>query len=160
MTELIFDVHGTPGAQGSKDGFAVKKAGKFTGKVAMVESSAKVKPWRSDVKAAAEAAMLDSDEWTSPCRRAVHLVVTFTFNRPRSHYRTGRFADVLRDDVPMYVTSRGCGDLDKIERATFDALTAAGVIEDDSLIVTVRASKIYGPRSGARIALAEVKTHS
>ncbi len=149
MTGLIFDVFGTPGAQGSK---------RFVGNGVMVESSKKVKPWRSDVKAAAEAALLASDDWTAPCRRPVHLVVTFRFTRPRNHYRTGRFTNVLRDGAPLYVTSRGCGDLDKIVRSTGDALTASGAILDDSLIVTMRASKIYGPRAGATIALAEVET--
>lgn len=149
MTGLIFDVHGTPGAQGSK---------RHVGNGVMVESSKKVKPWRSDVKAAAEAALLASDDWTAPCRGPVHLVVTFRFTRPRSHYRTGRFTNVLRDGAPLYVTSRGCGDLSKLVRSTEDALTDSGVILDDSLIVTMRASKIYGPRAGATIALAEVET--
>lgn len=148
MTGLVFDVHGTPGAQGSK---------RHVGHGVMVESSKKVKPWRSDVKAAAEAALLASDDWTAPCRGPVHLVVTFRFTRPRNHYRTGRFTAVLRDGAPLYVTSRSCGDADKLLRATNDALTASGAILDDSLIVTIRASKVYGARSGATIALATVE---
>jgi Holliday junction resolvase RusA-like endonuclease len=133
MSRLTFTVNGTPGAQGSK---------RHVGHGVMVESSKKVKPWRSDVKAAAEAAHLASDEWdraTGP----VGVQITFRFARPKSHYRTGRNAHILKDDAPTYVTSGGAGDGDKLQRSTFDALTAAGVIADDSLIVDIRAIKVY-----------------
>lgn len=133
MSRLVFTVNGTPGAQGSK---------RHVGHGVMVESSKKVKPWRSDVKAAAEAAHLASDEWdraTGP----VGVQITFRFSRPKAHYRTGRNAHILRDDAPIYVTSRGAGDGDKLQRSTFDALTAAGVIADDSLIVAMHVFKVY-----------------
>ena len=45
---LAFTVRGIPGAQGSK---------RHVGHGVMIESSKKVKPWRSDVKAAAEDAI-------------------------------------------------------------------------------------------------------
>lgn len=133
MSRLSFTVNGTPGAQGSK---------RHVGHGVMVESSKKVKPWRSDVKAAAEAAHLASDEWDR-ATGAVGVQITFRFARPKSHYRTGRNAHILRDDAPVYVTSRGAGDGDKLQRSTFDALTAAGVIADDSLIVAIHAFKVY-----------------
>ena len=133
MSRLEFTVNGVPGAQGSK---------RHVGNGVMVESSKKVKPWRSDVKAAAEAAHLASDEWDR-ATGAVGVQVTFRFARPKSHYRTGRNAAVLRDDAPIYVTSHSSGDLDKLVRSTGDALTAAGVIADDSLIVAVHSFKVY-----------------
>lgn len=133
MSRLTFTVNGIPGAQGSK---------RHVGNGIMKESSAKVKPWRSDVKAAAEAAHLASDEWDR-ATDAVGIQITFRFARPKSHYRTGRNAHLLRDDAPVYVISRGKGDNDKLQRSTFDALTAAGVIADDSLIVAVHAFKVY-----------------
>ena len=43
-----------------------------------------------------------------------------------------------------------CG-LDKALRATFDALTEAGIWRDDKLVAQVTASKVYGDRPGARI---------
>lgn len=130
MTSLIFTVHGIPGAQGSK---------RHVGHGVMVESSKKVRPWRSDVKAAAEQAMLRRD-WetvTGPVR----VQVTFMFARPKSHYRTGRNAGLLRDNAPALPTSRAIGDNDKLQRSTFDALVAAGAIADDSLIVDVLSAK-------------------
>ena len=135
MSTLTFTVRGLPGAQGSK---------RHVGHGVMVESSAKVKPWRSDVKAAAEAALervTDFGEW--PARGPVAVAIEFRFARPKGHYRTGRYAHLLRADAPTFVVSRGCGDLDKIVRSTGDAMTAAGVFADDSLIAHLTASKTY-----------------
>ena len=148
MSRLTFTVNGTPGAQGSK---------KHVGNGIMVESSKKVKPWRSDVKAAAEAAHLASDEWDR-ATTAVGVQVTFSFERPKSHYRTGRNAHLLRDDAPIYVTSRAKGDNDKLQRSTFDALTSSGVIADDSLIVAVHAFKVYAARDEKPGAVIELYT--
>lgn len=153
MSRISFTVNGTPGAQGSK---------RHVGRGIMVESSKKVKPWRSDVKAAAEAAAIASDEW-EPATDAVGTEITFRFARPRSHYRTGRNAHLLRDDAPIYVTSRGAGDNDKLQRSTFDALTASGLIADDSLIVAVHAYKVYAASHetpGATITLYTVQNRA
>lgn len=147
MTSISFTVNGIPGAQGSK---------KHVGHGVMVESSKKVKPWRSDVKAAAEIAIehwQSFDPWT-PYAGPVTVALHFRFARPKSHYRTGRNAHLLRDDAPTFVTSRAAGDLDKLVRSTFDALTAAGVFVDDSLAATLTASKVYcdpGETPGAYI---------
>ncbi|NUO96782.1 MAG: RusA family crossover junction endodeoxyribonuclease [Nonomuraea sp.] len=138
MSRLAFTVNGIPGAQGSK---------RHLGNGVLLESSKKVKPWRSDVKAAAEAALIASDTWDHCNPSAVDVTVTFLFQRPKSHYRTGARADQLRDDAPYYVTSRAAGDLDKLLRSSLDALTAAGVIADDSLVVTIIANKRYTRRN-------------
>ena len=87
---LTITVLGLPAPQGSK---------RHVGDGIMVESSKRVRPWRSDVKAAAERAI--GTDWT-PIKGPVSLTATFFFLRPRSHYRTGRFADVLRDDAPAH----------------------------------------------------------
>jgi crossover junction endodeoxyribonuclease RusA len=133
---LVFNVNGTPGAQGSK---------RHVGHGVMVESSKKVKPWRSDVKAAAEhatGAVAHFDPWT-PFDGPVHATITFRFPRPKGHYRTGRNAHLLRDNAPHFVTSRACGDADKLARSTLDALTAAGVFTDDSLVARLIVDKVY-----------------
>lgn len=139
---LAFTVRGIPGAQGSK---------RHVGHGVMIESSKKVKPWRSDVQAAAEDAIrqweTDNSATWEPLTAPVKVYAHFTFARPRSHYRTGRNAHLLRVDAPEWVTSRACGDLDKLCRSTFDALTAAGVLADDSLIATLAATKAYSEHS-------------
>ena len=66
----------------------------------------------------------------------------------QSHYRSGRHADELRPSAPRYHT--GPPDLDKLQRAIGDALTAT-VIRDDRQIAVWQTQKLYGKTSGARI---------
>jgi Holliday junction resolvase RusA-like endonuclease len=40
-------------------------------------------------------------------------------------------------------TTRDSGDIDKLLRSTFDALTTAGAIADDSRIVEITARKVF-----------------
>lgn len=146
---VTFRVFGTPGAQGSKKGFAIRKGGVPTGQVAMSENSKKVAPWRSDVKQAAEE-VIGSDwvPWDAPCE----VSVRFIFKRPKSHYGTGRNAEVLKPWAPTYVTVVSAGDLDKLLRSTGDALTASGLFRDDCLIARFKdVEKVYGEREGALI---------
>ena len=141
---LIFTVHGIVAGQGSK---------RHVGHGVMIEQSKRVKPWRSAVRDAALAAIT---EWETrhgmpwmPLAGPVRIGITFIAVRPKSHYRTGRFADILRDDAPLW--HAGTPDVDKALRATFDALTEAGVWRDDRLVAQVSARKTYGPRPGARV---------
>lgn len=127
--ELRFRVTGEPGAQGSK---------RHVGRGIMVESSKKVAPWRQDVVAAAEKAAAEQD-WQPPAQ--VRAVIVFGFRRPKSHYRTGRNAHLLRDDAPNWHSNKPDGD--KLLRSTMDALTTSGVIADDSKVVEMTACKIW-----------------
>jgi crossover junction endodeoxyribonuclease RusA len=85
-----------------------------------------------------------SEAWggLAPCEVAVALRVTFTFPRPRSHYGTGRNAEVLKPNAPLWMS--GVPDLDKLVRLIGDALVIAGVMKDDSQIICVRGEKVYG----------------
>lgn len=127
-------VRGDPAPQGSKKGFYNAQLGR----VVLVEMSNKVKPWRQEVTAAGieargEAPALDC---------ALLLEMVFTSMRPKSHYRTGRNAHLLRDGVPVQPTSTP--DLSKLARSTEDALKTAGVYRDDALIAEYRRlAKVY-----------------
>ncbi len=119
---LEFDVIGTPAPQGSKKGFV------RGGRAVLVESSAKVAPWREDVaRRAALVATLQA--WIVPTG-PVSVTVRFRLARPKSAPKSR-----LKPDRKP--------DLDKLLRSTFDALTTAGVIEDDARIVQTIASKHY-----------------
>ena len=72
---------------------------------------------------------------------AVEVVVTFHLPRPKSHYYTGKRAGVLRTDAPTYVEKRP--DLDKLTRSTLDALTSAGMYDDDARVVHLDVWKMY-----------------
>lgn len=135
--ELVVVVHGIPAPQGSK---------RHVGRGVLVESSAKVKPWRAVVTHAAEAALAagraDEPPGFTPGRLApLSLYVVFTMARPASHYRTGRHAEELRSTAPTWPSTRP--DMDKLLRSTLDALTDAGAMVEDSRVVHVHAVKAY-----------------
>lgn len=119
---LWFFVTGTPAPQGSKKGFV------RGGRAVLVESSAKVKPWREDVRAAAQEAA--GPDWV-PFGGAVVVHVTFWLKRPLSAPKTTRTLPTTKPD------------LDKLIRSTMDALTSAGVYRDDSIAVDIQIAKRY-----------------
>ncbi|MFE4658103.1 RusA family crossover junction endodeoxyribonuclease [Streptomyces hydrogenans] len=126
---LTLAVRGTPGPQGSK---SHKGGGR------MVESSAKVKPWREAVRHAAVIAVEATPGWQrldGPLR----LDVVFFFDRPKSHFGTGRNADVLKASAPA--TPIAAPDLSKLIRSTEDAITDSGAWHDDSRVAVVTAAK-------------------
>lgn len=128
---IAIRVHGTPIPQGSKTantfGRGVRDANATT-----------LKPWREHVRATAEDTCRYHDTLTGPVR----VWVRFTFTRPASHWRSGRNAHLLKTTAPRY-PGRSCGDVDKLQRAIFDALTDANVWTDDTQVVDVRARKFY-----------------
>ncbi len=116
MIRLV--VRGTPAPQGSKSFKGMSKAGRAI----LVESSAKVRPWRQDVKAAAE-------EWRArnpghkPFDGPLIVRMIFTLRKPAS-------APKRSLTYPMRTP-----DLSKLARSTEDALTDAGIWTDDARIV-------------------------
>lgn len=149
---LTIVVNGIPAPQGSK---------RHVGRGVMVESSKRVKPWRDAVRSDAVKAMT-----TAGIERLDGPIVAemaFYFARPRSHFRTGRNAHLLRDGAP--VAPATVPDLSKLVRSTEDALTDAGVWADDSRVVRCISAKYYAsadrPLLGAIIVLrrlGELKT--
>ena len=129
MSGLRVVAYGTPRPQGSK---------RHVGRGILVESS-NVTPWRQTIEAAAVAALREQD-WertTGP----VSVDLTFFFDRPRSHYRSGKNASQLRDGAPYWPATRAQGDVEKLVRAAHDAFTSAGVWQDDSQVAHVMAGK-------------------
>ena len=112
---LTIQVYGIPGPQGSKAFKGLNKKGRAI----LVESSKKVKPWREDVKAAAEQVRAGRPPLDGPLR--LHMV--FTLPKPKSAPKT-------RKTWPMRTP-----DLSKLARSTEDALTAAGIWTDDARMV-------------------------
>lgn len=84
------------------------------------------------------------DAWAghTALQGAVAVKATLTFKRPRGHYGTGRNSAVLKDSAPVHYT--GFPDGDKGMRLAFDALTIAGVIEDDSNVARGLVVKQWG----------------
>ncbi len=145
MNEIFIPVIGIPAPQGSK---------RHVGHGIMIENSKRVKPWRQDVKEAAlehyHGKIID---------QAVEVEIIFSFARPKSHYGTGKNSKKLKPSAPVFVTSKGKGDLEKLERSTYDALSQSSggsVLKDDSLVVKNRNMKRYcveGEHQGAKITI-------
>lgn len=116
----------------------------------MVESSAKVKPWREAVKAACW--QVESAATPFPAGPVV-VRVDFYLDRPKGHFGTGRNAAALKGTAPAYPS--GKPDIDKLLRSTLDGLGEAGIWGDDAQVVSVLATKLYVcpafTRPGARI---------
>jgi Holliday junction resolvase len=126
--EVIIVCYGEPAPQGSKRNFGTTRLGRTV----MVESSEKVTPWRADVMTGCRLA-LEQAGFPAPMDGPIVARMIFTFNRPRSHYRTGRNAHLVRAGAPSEPYNPP--DLSKLLRATEDALKAASVIRDDARIV-------------------------
>lgn len=133
MTRTRIWVPGRPRPQGSK---------RHVGGGRLVEQVKGLPAWRKTVADAARKA-----HEGPPISGPVEVNLVFIFDRPKAHYRTGRNADLLRDDAPRDHVKPP--DLDKLCRAVFDALTAAGVWGDDAQVVRLTASKTY-PAPGLR----------
>lgn len=142
MPEPIVDffVPGIPRSGGSKTGFVNPK----TSRVIITESANKAnKEWRSTVRHFAFNAY-HGDPLDEPLR----VIFEFYWPRARSHYRTGRYAGLLRGSAPVFRTAEP--DVTKVIRSTEDACT--GVIwRDDSLIVEQTARKGFAKTPGCRI---------
>ncbi|OPC85178.1 hypothetical protein B4N89_20780 [Embleya scabrispora] len=124
--DLEVVAYGIPAPQGSK---------RHVGGGRLIESSKRVKPWREAVCLAVREVLdgTGADPLGGPL--AVEIVLTVV--KPAS-------APKRRTTWPI---TRYSGDLDKLVRATFDALTDSGAIEDDSRVVEVTATKVY-PEEG------------
>ncbi len=80
---------------------------------------------------------------TWPLTGPVSADLLFCFARPASHYGTGRNSGQLRPSAPRYPANKGSGDIEKLVRACFDALTDAAVWRDDSQVVKQQAEKVW-----------------
>ena len=140
MTDCRFSVPGAAAPQGSKR--AIKLRG--SGRVVLVESSARLKPYRAVVALAAR------DAWARPpSGNAICVRLAFTFARPKSHY-TGKGA--IRSGAPDYP---GKPDIDKLCRSVLDALTDV-VYWDDAQVVLLEATKRYGAFPGTDVEIREI----
>ena len=68
------------------------------------------------------------------------VTLLFYFPRPKAHYRTGKYAGVLKPDAPFWHTKKP--DIDNLTKFVFDALN--GVYwRDDSIICWKETVKQY-----------------
>jgi crossover junction endodeoxyribonuclease RusA len=149
MRVLRFAAVGKPVAQGSK---------RHVGNGVMIEMGKGHKEWRTAVTAAVIMAADESLAWDEPWDAAVTVDLTFYFTRPKSHYRTGRYAHLLRADAPREHETPP--DIDKLCRAVLDSMTDAGVFTSDARVSRLAACKKYaddGRKPGVVVAAWETR---
>lgn len=106
-----------------------------SGRPLMRESSPDHRSWRTQVTEAALAT--DVRKMSGP----IKVEMRFMVRRPKSHFGTGKNAEVLKASAPHWVVSMP--DLDKLVRAILDAMTDAGCWGDDCEVAALEARKVY-----------------
>ena len=93
--------------------------------------------WRKSIQLLARAAKMPQDWATS---KPMIVTAIFVFDRPRSHFRTGKNAHLLKDDASLCHAQKP--DIDKLVRALLDAITLSATIwNDDCQVVRMDAEK-------------------
>lgn len=118
-----FVAFGTPAPQGSKSFKGMTPAGKPI----LAESSEAVKPWRQDVAAAAIAARVQGAKCLDG---PLCVTMVFTLKRPIGAPK-------------RLVAPSTQPDLDKLIRATCDAIGTAGLWADDARVARINAGKVW-----------------
>lgn len=87
-----------------------------------------------------------------PLKSALMVSLFFNIARPKSHYRTGKNAGVLKDNAPIACTKRP--DIDNYVKFVMDALNGVFWI-DDSQIFSLYSVKQYSETPSIIIKIAE-----
>jgi len=123
MNEIRFFCRGNPQTQGNKTGFAIKKFGQYTGKVAMVEgrrpaSRAAFAVWRMAVTV--EARNEKNRTGWKTADEPLEMAIVFYLPKPK------------KPEWPVPATAL---DLDKLTRSIFDSLKDADIYVNDNRVV-------------------------
>lgn len=91
---------------------------------------------RKFAKACISAGVLPSQ----PIEGPVEAIMTFYFPRPKSHYRTGKYAGQLKDGQDVWHAKRK--DLDNLVKFVLDSLNSLAYV-DDGQVCSIKAMKLY-----------------
>lgn len=89
----------------------------------------------------------------TPFTTPLNLTLTFYFSRPKSHYKTGKNADVMKDTAPLWHTARP--DCDNLAKFVMDALNKV-YWRDDSLICNINIKKQYSDNPRTKIEVTKI----
>ena len=142
---ISFFVPGVPVPKGSAKSFYNPKAGKI---VTMQDNRDRQKPWASMISYSAQQIGCEV------CGGGVSLSLLFTMPRPKSHFGTGKNAQLLKTTAPMFHTSTP--DLDKLVRCVKDALKGIAYRDDSQVCRMMHVVKAYGDHPGVKITIEEV----
>lgn len=122
-------IYGRAVPSGSKTAYV----NKYTGKAHVVDTCKEKANWQNFVRiqAQAEAARLG----ITPKKGQFKMTLSFYFKRPKSHYRAGKNAGILKDSAPQYHTYKP--DCTKLTRCTEDALQGICWTDDSQVVLQV-----------------------
>lgn len=128
IRSLTVTIEGQAVPQGSKNAFLNKK----TGRINLVESSKKLKPWRENASNEIRLRALEENWKLIPRNKPVSVSIVFGIKPPLKFVR----------EFPTTIP-----DIDKLTRACLDSITQAGIVwEDDSQVIGLVVSKTYMAR--------------
>lgn len=130
---ITFTAYVKPESQGSVRAFVIPAKGSSKARAILTSTNTKLKPFRAEVHRTAlrAVAVIESAAPWAGKHVPVSLVIDFTFVKPPS---------VSKKRTHVVVTP----DLDKLVRATMDALTGV-IYADDAQVVEISTRKQYGP---------------
>jgi len=146
MSILTCTIPGQPEQQGSKRSLGPGRP--------MLDDNKRLKPWRADAIAHLQEAMTAQGigQFIGPVR----VSATFAYGRPAGHYGSGKNVSVLKAMAPSWKST--APDLDKLARALGDALTQAGTVRDDALIVSWNIDKVWAETPRVELAVVPYTT--
>lgn len=136
---IEFFVPGEPQPGGSKRSFIHP----HTGRLIVTDDNPKAKPWKNEVAKHGRIAY-KGEVLSGP----ILVSVQFSFLRPKSHFRSGKFSHLLKSSAPVHWHTQ-IPDASKCWRSTEDALT--GIIWKDDAQLLHFVNKIWSDKEGARI---------
>jgi Holliday junction resolvase RusA-like endonuclease len=89
-----------------------------------------------------------------PFEGPLKLDVHAFFGRPKSHYRTGKNSHILKDDAPLWKTSKP--DRDNVDKFVLDSLTKI-YWKDDAMICAGEILKQYSDKPRLEIFITKLK---
>lgn len=134
MNQTRVVIPGNPAPKGSMK--CVGQRGKA--KHVLVEDNERTGPWRETV-----ATWAGRKVQPFTAGEPIGAEITFTLDRPKGHYGTGRNAKVLRPAAPVFPIGHNTGDVDKLLRLVLDALQDADVLPDDCQVIEATTRKVY-----------------
>lgn len=136
-------------ARGNPKGQPRARAVAFGGRARLYDPG-NANDWKTCIKAAAHEAGATNARLSGP----IALNLRVYFPRPKSHYKTGKNAHLLRDDAPNRHISKP--DDDNVKKAIQDALNDAFVWGDDCQVCDSRIIKLYGSDPGAWVTIKQI----
>lgn len=146
-------VYGKPRTAGSKSAFPNPDPNAEK-KIILAPAGKYQKAWMDTVKwAFIQSKYYRMILWEGP----IQIDLDFVFLRPKSHYRTGKYAGELKPNAPELKSTQP--DKDKLNRAVNDALTGL-VWRNDGQLAIGRTIKRYGEPEGVHIKIQQIKEYS